>query len=455
MDRFSRRGALKLFAAASVLPAARGWTAEVDSGAKLFPPLSQAKRKDYSERLVSYFRKNAPLLLRPAKGVLHYPTVSASLPGEQYSTQLWDWDTLFTGQGLFALARVLDDRELHARVCLHVKGSLLSFLEYQSAAGRIPRMVSVNNPDPFGSLRRECPHLRNQAKPVMAQIALLLANEMREVEWLAPQFEKLLRFYDAWILGNRTAIGLLVWGGDFGIGDDNDPTTYGRPFFSSANVLLNCLYYRELTAAAELARRLGRMEDQERLAKQANELGVRIQGYCWDPRDHFYYTVDVQCENHRGEFVPEVPPGMNMSWRCLPLRIQMFTGFLPMWCGLATRQQAAELVQRHYVNQHTFWANYGVRSLSNMETMYSLARSSNPSNWLGPIWIIVSYLVWKGLRDYGFVEEAANLADKTIHLLGVDVATSGSLNEYYDPDTGTPLSVKGFMDWNLLVLEMI
>jgi hypothetical protein len=32
---------------------------------------------------------------------------------------------------------------------------------------------------------------------------------------------------------------------------------------------------------------------------------------------------------------------------------------------------------------------------------------------------------------------------------------NGSLNEYYHPDTGAALSHKGFMDWNLLVLEMI
>jgi len=29
-----------------------------------------------------------------------------------------------------------------------------------------------------------------------------------------------------------------------------------------------------------------------------------------------------------------------------------------------------------------------------------------------------------------------------------------SLNEYYHPDTGAALSHKGFMDWNLLALEM-
>jgi hypothetical protein len=36
-----------------------------------------------------------------------------------------------------------------------------------------------------------------------------------------------------------------------------------------------------------------------------------------------------------------------------------------------------------------------------------------------------------------------------------DLAANGSLNEYYHPDTGLALSHKGFMDWNLLVLEMM
>lgn len=144
-----------------------------------------------------------------------------------------------------------------------------------------------------------------------------------------------------------------------------------------------------------------------------------------------------------------------MSWHCLPLRIQMFTGFLPMWCSLATPQQAADLVQLHYLNDKTFHAAYGVRSLSKQETMYSLARSGNPSNWLGPIWIIANYLVWQGLKNYGYKTEAADLADKTLQLLASNLAATGSLNEYYDPDTGTPLSHQGFVDWNMLVLEMI
>jgi putative isomerase len=137
------------------------------------------------------------------------------------------------------------------------------------------------------------------------------------------------------------------------------------------------------------------------------------------------------------------------------MRIQTFTGFLPLWSNAATPGQATKLVQTNYVQDERFRGWYGVRSLSSQESMYSMDFSSNPSNWLGPVWIIVNYLVWKGLSSYNFHYEADQLRDKTLLLLSADLAKNGSLNEYYHPDTGAALSHKGFMDWNLLVLEMI
>lgn len=113
------------------------------------------------------------------------------------------------------------------------------------------------------------------------------------------------------------------------------------------------------------------------------------------------------------------------------------------------------LVEGSYLADDRLRAAYGVRSLSSRETMYSLASSSDPRNWLGPVWIIVNYFTWKALKNYGYADEAGALRDMTIRLLSGDLAKSGSLNEYYDPDTGAPLSHSGFMDWNLLVLEMV
>jgi putative isomerase len=405
-------------------------------------------------RLLDYFTSHARELLRPAVGILKFPSISPSLPDKAYSTSLWDWDTYWTARGLFRVAALSKDAALHDKVCEHAKGSLLNFLDHQSDDGRIPILISVDNPDFFGSVKKDRAAHTNQAKPVMAQLAKLIADELGDVAWLAPHFEGLLRFHEAWARTNMSGVGLLVWGDDVAIGDDNDPTTFGRPFFSSANLMLNCLYYQDLMAAIELARRLKRDSDIGRIDASAQMVRAKIMEVCWDPRDRFFYTQDVQCVDRRRELIPTVPPGMEMAWKSLPLRVQMFTGFLPMWCGLAMKEQAADLVRLHYRNDRTFHAPYGVRSLSKQETMYSLEFSSNPSNWLGPVWIIVNYLVWCGLRDYGYKVEAAELAAKTVRLLAADLAANGSLNEYYHPETGKALSHKGFMDWNLLVMEM-
>ncbi|HUD23901.1 MAG TPA: trehalase family glycosidase [Acidobacteriaceae bacterium] len=418
------------------------------------PSLSAEQRSQHAEALIRYFAANAPQLLRAPDGILKHPSISPSLPGKQYSTQLWDWDTLWTSQGLFRLASLQHDESLKQKLCEHVSGSLLNFLEHDSADGQIPIMMTATDPDPFRLLGSNATS-RNQAKPVFGQLGLLAADQRGEVDWLTPYFDTILRFYDAWTAHNTSSIGLLVWGDDVAIGDDNDPATFGRPFFSSANLLLNCLFYQDLLASAELARRMGRSLDHDRLSTQARTLTQRIQTACWDPRDSYYYSVDVQCVDRRAELIPSVTRGMDMSWNSLPIRIQMFTGFLPLYCGIASQSQAAQLVKINYLADDRLCARWGVRSLSSRESMYSLAFSSNPSNWLGPVWIIVNYFAWKGLERYGFHKEAAALAGKTIALLASDLKANGSLNEYYHPDTGAALSHKGFMDWNLLVLEMI
>jgi putative isomerase len=458
MPETSRREFLvgaALLGASTLLRGSTGFAQAPGSSPSPDSSWSPDARKAATAQLLDYFTKTAPQLLRPAQGVLLHPSIACSLPGKAYATSLWDWDTYWTTRGLFRFATISNDPTLRKNIGENAIGSFLNFFDHQSDEGRLPIVLDVNNADPFGSLKPDRPKSQNQAKPVFAQLALLIADELGSVDWLAPQFDKLLRFYASWVSGNQSAIGLLVWGNDVAIGNDNDPTTFGRPFFSSANLLLNCLFYQDLKAATELAHRLGRPADQQRLAAQASTLGEQIQKYCWDPRDQYYYTVDVQCIDRRRELIPNVKPGMDMSWHCLPLRIQTFTGFLPLWCGLATPDQAKALVQTNYLADDRLRGNFGVRSLSSKESMYSMARSGDPSNWLGPVWIIVNYFVWKGLKDYGFNDEAASLADKTLRLLSTDLATNGSLNEYYHPDTGAALSHKGFMDWNLLVLEMI
>ena len=125
-----------------------------------------------------------------------------------------------------------------------------------------------------------------------------------------------------------------------------------------------------------------------------------------------------------------------------------------MWAGIATEEQAREIVERHFRDTRSFNAPAGIRTLSPQEKMYNLRASGNPSSWQGPVWINVNYLVFRGLVRYGYTEEAREVAEKTILLLGRDYERFGALHEYYLPENGEPVLNKGFQNWNLLVLNM-
>jgi len=86
--------------------------------------------------------------------------------------------------------------------------------------------------------------------------------------------------------------------------------------------------------------------------------------------------------------------------------------------------------------------------------MFHIAATNNPSDWLGPIWIIANFIVFKGFLNYGYVEEAQEMYNRTLKLLGRDLEKTGCFHEYYDPDSGEPVMNGGFMNWNILVLSM-
>jgi putative isomerase len=124
-----------------------------------------------------------------------------------------------------------------------------------------------------------------------------------------------------------------------------------------------------------------------------------------------------------------------------------------MWAEIATRDQAAAMV-RNCLDESTFNAPFGIRSLSKAEKMYALLKTGNPSCWLGPVWGITNYMVYDGLKKYGYEKEAAELAEKTIRMFGSDLEKTGVLHEYYHPETGEPMNNPGFQNWNLLSLLM-
>ncbi|MGA2060725.1 MAG: trehalase family glycosidase [Thermoguttaceae bacterium] len=405
--------------------------------------------------------RDYPGMLHDPTGALRYPFIT---PGSVYARQLWDWDSWLSD---VALCQIILDKEPNAdrpKMLSYGQGCVLNFLQAAEPNGSIPIRIQVK---PRSAAQASIPlttSASNIHKPVLAQHAAFLVKlDHGNAEWLRKDFTTLQAFQKNYRDHQfHAASGLYFWKDDLAIGVDNDPATFFRPPNSSASIFLNCLMFKELGAMAYLARCLKLEQGVNDLyERQADDLKTAIQKNCWDERDGFFYSADLNLRpiaNEPGIYLGSrmvLHKGHPRDYACLIQRIEGWSGFLAMWCGIATPEQAKRMVEEHLKNPKTLGSTYGIRTLSKMEKMYGLYASSNPSNWNGPVWGISNYIVFRGLVKYGFTDEAKEMASKTIALFGQDYAANDALHEYYNPDNGQPIMNKGFQNWNYLVMNMI
>lgn len=401
--------------------------------------------------LVEHILANSEHMTREPAGQLAHPYVVPSSPGSPYySDELWDWDSWSAS---IVLGQVEADTGRRGRFAPYEQGSILNFLDHTDDDGVMPVQLAADRRLAHGDPTRSGGFAENMHKPVLAQHAALLAQRQGNAEWVLPRLATIARFVDRYLESHvHAGTGLAYWQTDFAIGVDNDPSVYYRPDKSTVAVYLNSLLYRELLALGYLLEEAGDLPEANRRRNQARDLADAMCEHLWDQRDGTFYSADVALR-------PVDPSdwlhsGAPRSWSSLLMRVDNWSSFLPMWAGLASHEQAARMAERAR-DPRTFLATYGIRSLSRLEKMYDLRASNNPSNWLGPVWGMANYMVFRGLVRYGLDDDAAELAEKTVRLFGRDLETSGSLHEFYNPDTGEPIMTKGFQNWNFLVLNMI
>lgn len=407
------------------------------------------KLDKYSGLLHEYFMANARTVLKQPNSCLKYPFVD---PGSVYDGNLWDWDSFWAVYALFSLANSTGDREFRDLAVTHAKGNIHNFFDHQLEDGYIPMMIEESElSEPYLVMKHKEGAVLNMMKPFLCHQMALISGFCDDYEWYRPYVDNLERYfacYDRFYFNGNC--GLYVWADDVMIGVDNDPATFGRPRFSTANIFLNSFLVSEFQAMAHLLRRIGLDARSEHYLAKAHELISSIQAECWDTRDKFFYSVDVDVKTRRYDWFHE---GLGVFWKTLPIKIRAWTGFIPLWAGFASEEQARHIVG-HIRDEGTFNSPYGIRSLSKDEKMYNVSATINPSNWLGPIWVIVNYVVFRGLLNYGYIDDARLLYEKTVMLLGSDLEQSGTLHEYYIPETGAPVMNSGFINWNMLVLNM-
>lgn len=399
------------------------------------------------EYVLSHFKN----ILKPPVKNLKYPFI---VPGTGYLTELWGWDTYWEALAIKRSFELFGEEAMtRAGVSkktaeAHICGSVLNFLDAQQADGYIPIMVSAGGLfEGFfeGEHKKGTP--LNQHLPFLCQLTLLADEFSGGFDYDKEKLVKYMRYYEEKQYDKKS--GLFFWQDDIMVGIDNNPTVFYRPHRSSADIFLNSFIYLEYVA-------LSKLSNDADAAEKAEKLKAAINAEMWDTRDGIYYSQDVNL--FKTQCVVKgvaLHSGLDPHWNTMPLKIRFWGCFLPMYAGICSDEQA-ERMCKHLIDNDELFAEYGIRTLAKNEKMYSLVKSAgNPSNWLGAVWVIANYCVYKGLARYGKVELAEKLKEATFKLLNKNLEERGDFFESYHPDSGEPFMHAGFLSHNLPVIDML
>lgn len=409
------------------------------------------KDKYYEKLIFSYVEKNVENVLKQPRSFIKHPFID---PGSVYDGNVWDWDTYWSVYGFLNIADRFENAALKERIITHAKGNIYNFFDHQLEDGYIPMMIEVGEwSEPYLNMKHKEGVLMNMHKPFLCGQICLISDYISDYTWIGENIERLEKYFECYDKNYYfESCGLYVWCDDIMIGMDNDPASFGRPKFSTANIFLNSFMVEELRAMAKILRAVNK--DDVRVAyyeEKAEKLIKAIIEECYDKRDKFFYSVDVDIKTRKFEWFHK---GLGVFWKTLPIKIRTWSGFIPMWAGFATKEQSEALVA-HYHDEATFHCDFGITTLAKDEKMFDLSVTNNPSNWLGPVWLVANYVVFSGMLKYGFTAEAVEIAKNTLKLLGTDLEQTNAMHEYYDPFTGKPIMNGGFINWNILALNMV
>lgn len=387
-------------------------------------------------------RKN----LRPPSG---YLKGRYAIPGGKYQRS-WFWDTAFISQ-VWLLANPDIAKEI-----------ILTHIGTQLEDGMIPHMVS---PDYKSSITQP---------PLFAWATWKIYEKTKDEDFILKVYPK-LKLFIQWIISSRDfhGDGLYKWVRSDESGMDDSPrfdgimVTQAPEYFPHPDLLtrslhswalhllgklrfgihpqigkldirdiraldLNCFLVNELSYLAKIADILRLESDRESFKKRATDLSELIQRKLWSDEDSFFYDLG--------------PSGF--------IKVKTPVAFYTLFSGVADENQSIRLVE-HLTDENEFWTPYPVPSVAVNDKRFLL------KYWRGPVWINVNYLIYLGLRSYGFDDIAYELRDKTIQMVANVYDKRGNFYEFYNPFTGDvegflpPKPAKEFVGWTGLIANLL
>jgi len=178
---------------------------------------------------------------------------------------------------------------------------------------------------------------------------------------------------------------------------------------------LNAMLVKEAKSLAKMAKILGITNDIKKWENDAESRAALINKFCWDSLTHFYYNV-----NRKDQTFTYKNQG--------DLKIKEIIGFLPLWAGVSDKERTVYLINK-MKDPEEFWRPFGVPTLSAKSDYY------NPIGyWNGPVWIQWDYLLFRGLLDKGYHQDAEELVKRVTENMIYHLKNDHVFWEFYSPD---------------------
>ena len=178
---------------------------------------------------------------------------------------------------------------------------------------------------------------------------------------------------------------------------------------STFDLGLNCAAALDAEMLANMATVLGKHADAQEFTQIAERCRTLISETLWDESRGLFAN-----RQRNGGFVRSLSP----------------TSFYPLLCGAATPAQAARLLE-HLSNEATFGGDFVLPNATRDDPAFA-----DNVYWRGRIWPNVNYMVWLGLRRYGFMAQASKLASQSYELFMTSWSKDRIASENYNAVTG-------------------
>ena len=267
----------------------------------------------------------------------------------------------------------------------------------------------------------ECP-------PLFAWSALRVADAGAGTALLSDLYPALMRLYDYWWRAEAVQPRGLFTCGFCGM--DNLPRG-DRTAQADATGWM-AMFARDL---ATIADRLGRADDAARLRTDRETIAAAINANLWSEERGFYFDLDDD-----GTFIPT----------------RSYAGLVPLIAGVVPPDRQARVLAA-LRDPAAFLSPHGVRSVTAdsvlYEPGYARAKGTN-SNWRGPVWMPLNYLLVEALGDVD-PQLAATIRERVVATVEADWTATGHFHEYFDADSGEGIGADAQTGWTALVANLI